>query len=367
MTTVYLIRHAEAEGNLYRIVQGQGNSNLTDRGWRQVKALEQRFREIPVDAVYTSDLYRTCATSSAIYKAKGLPVIRRQDLREIGVGQWEHRTWGDIYRTTPEQIDYFSHKPSAWSVPGGEPAAAVLDRMRRGVTEIAAANEGRTVAIFSHGYAIRLLLGWLQGCDLDDLDKTPTGDNTAVSCLAWEDGALRILFRDDNSHLKTPEFLAGEKPFKRLNALEPGLWFRPLSTPEEREFFPTLAEEVWPEIRDNRPFSREALLSGADTRTTLVGYLREQPVGLIQIGPEPGWVSFLCMRKDFRKQGFGVQLIGQAVLRAREQGCQVLRAAVWPHSPALRFFTDCGFRSAGESGDGRILLEMNIAFDPEFL
>ncbi|MBE6995878.1 MAG: histidine phosphatase family protein, partial [Ruminococcaceae bacterium] len=32
MTTIYLIRHAEAEGNLYRIAQGQGNSNLTDRG-----------------------------------------------------------------------------------------------------------------------------------------------------------------------------------------------------------------------------------------------------------------------------------------------------------------------------------------------
>ena len=38
MTTIYLIRHAEAEGNLYRIAQGQHDSNLTDRGWRQVEA-----------------------------------------------------------------------------------------------------------------------------------------------------------------------------------------------------------------------------------------------------------------------------------------------------------------------------------------
>src|SRR5699024_7807595 len=33
MTTIYLIRHAEAEGNLYRIAQGQANSIITDRGW----------------------------------------------------------------------------------------------------------------------------------------------------------------------------------------------------------------------------------------------------------------------------------------------------------------------------------------------
>ena len=30
MTRIYLVRHAEAEGNLYRIAQGQDNSNRTD-------------------------------------------------------------------------------------------------------------------------------------------------------------------------------------------------------------------------------------------------------------------------------------------------------------------------------------------------
>ena len=89
MTTVYLVRHAEAEGNLYRIAQGQDNSNLTDRGWRQVRALERRFADVHIDAVYSSDLYRTCATASAIYKPKGLPLIRERGLREISVGAWD--------------------------------------------------------------------------------------------------------------------------------------------------------------------------------------------------------------------------------------------------------------------------------------
>ena len=72
MTTIYLIRHAEAEGNLYRIAQGQDDSALTDRGWRQVKALERRFAGVQIDAVYTSDLYRTRATASALYLPRGL-------------------------------------------------------------------------------------------------------------------------------------------------------------------------------------------------------------------------------------------------------------------------------------------------------
>ena len=56
MTTIYLIRHAEAEGNLYRIAQGQANSSITDRGERQIQALARRFADIPIDAVYALSL-----------------------------------------------------------------------------------------------------------------------------------------------------------------------------------------------------------------------------------------------------------------------------------------------------------------------
>ena len=43
MTTVYLIRHAEAEGNLYRRSQGHYNATITDRGYAQIAALSRRF------------------------------------------------------------------------------------------------------------------------------------------------------------------------------------------------------------------------------------------------------------------------------------------------------------------------------------
>ena len=56
MTTIYLIRHAEAEGNLYRIAQGQANSSITDQGERQLQALASRIAAITIDAVNASDL-----------------------------------------------------------------------------------------------------------------------------------------------------------------------------------------------------------------------------------------------------------------------------------------------------------------------
>ena len=59
MTTIYIIRHAEAEGNLYRRFHGWYNSLITENGYRQIAALAARFRDVPIGA-------KTCpsATSS---------------------------------------------------------------------------------------------------------------------------------------------------------------------------------------------------------------------------------------------------------------------------------------------------------------
>lgn len=364
MTSIYLIRHAEAEGNLYRIAQGQDNSNLTDRGWRQVRALEKRFADIHIDAVYASDLYRTCATASAIYKAKGLPLRRLAGLREICVGRWEQRTWGDIYREDPEQMGYFNRQPDKWHVEGAETPRQVLERMLASIRAIVSENEGKTVAAFSHGYAIRLVLAYLQGYPLERLGETPTGDNTAVSLLEAEGDTLRVVFRDDNSHLKTPEFLAEEKVRRRNIALEPGLWFQPLRLPEQADFFRKLVSAAW---NGRGAFDEARLLADAAGRETLVGYLEEEPVGVVQLGPEPGWISLLCIREDCRKRGFGAQLIGQAVQHTRPLGGERLVAALAEDQAARSFFADYGFRSAGILEDGRTRLEKDIRFLPEFL
>lgn len=41
MTSIYLIRHAEAEGNLFRRAQGHWNGKITARGKKQIDALAE--------------------------------------------------------------------------------------------------------------------------------------------------------------------------------------------------------------------------------------------------------------------------------------------------------------------------------------
>ena len=103
MTRLYLIRHAEAEGNLYRVAHGHCNGLITNyRGYQQIDALRERFRKVDIDAVYSSDLYRTQITARAIWLPKALPLHLEPAFREICMGEWEDHTWHELNVRYPE-------------------------------------------------------------------------------------------------------------------------------------------------------------------------------------------------------------------------------------------------------------------------
>ncbi len=93
MTKIYLIRHAEAEGNLYRRIQGHFDGLVTERGKKQISVLAERFKDIDIDALYSSDLVRTKLTSEAITKYHDIEPSYLKSLREICMGVWEDRAW----------------------------------------------------------------------------------------------------------------------------------------------------------------------------------------------------------------------------------------------------------------------------------
>ena len=96
MTEIYVIRHAQAEGNLYHMMQGTWDGDVTALGLRQIDALAERFRHIPIDALYSSDLYRTRLTASAITRWHDVPIQLDKRLREMHVGPWETQFFANV-------------------------------------------------------------------------------------------------------------------------------------------------------------------------------------------------------------------------------------------------------------------------------
>ena len=231
MTRLYLIRHAEAEGNLYRIAHGHYDSLITERGYKQIAALRDRFADIHVDAVYASDLFRTRTTARAIYEPKGLTLHTTPAFREVGIGVWEGHTWQELAMTEPEELHRFNRDMRKWHVEGGETVEGVLTRYIPALRRIAEEYDGKTVAVFSHGTALRLVLGTLQGLTMEEINQTRHADNTAVSLLEYEKGQFRVIYRDDNSHLMASDLstLARQAWWKDKRMAEKGEYYAPMT------------------------------------------------------------------------------------------------------------------------------------------
>lgn len=203
MITVYLIRHAEAEGNIAEIFQGRTNGGITEKGYRQLKDLSERFKDIPIEAVYSSPLKRTMETAKAVNKYHNFDIIKNDGLMEINGGDFEGVLWCDLPKRFPEAFDLWTKRHHDFKINNGESMVEVYDRMKKTITQIVADNKGKTIAIVSHGCAIRNFLCYANKMPFDKLDSIEWSDNTGVCKFEFDDEDLipNVVFQNDASHL----------------------------------------------------------------------------------------------------------------------------------------------------------------------
>ena len=223
MTTIYLIRHGQAEGNLYRRCHSWHNGLLTLKGREQVKALEKRFEGVHFDAVYSSDLYRAMATAGAIYRPRGLALRVDPGLREIGAGIWEDMPWGQLLHDDRDGLAAFLACNPSWQVEGSETFSSVRLRMDRAIRRIAAAHPDQTVAVTSHGCAIKCGLSVWLGVDPGEMDQIPLSNNTGVAKLEVENSQVKVAFYNDDSHLEGASPLPKRLRHPRYGAQRPAV------------------------------------------------------------------------------------------------------------------------------------------------
>ena len=350
MTKIFLIRHAEAEGNIYRRAHGQFNGLIIGRGFAQIEQLRERFTHEKIDAVYSSDLTRTQTTAMAICEPRGLRVNTTPLLREVNIGEWEDTSWGDLKHRFPEMCDLFGKDPALWSAPGGETYRNVRERMRNCISGIGRRHDGEAVAVFSHGFAIRAFLCEIKGIPSHNVELVPYCDNTAVTLLRFENDDFRIEYQGDNSHL------CGEN-----STFAKQTWWREENErkSEDLHYIP------FDDKRDSELFElceREGL-PACDADLKLTAFLEEAPAGLIWLdtGSESGAgrISRIYIKPDFRRMYLGIQLLGQAVSECRKLRRETLRMETAADSPAMAFGVNYGFVKAGGSG-GLCLMEKDI-------
>lgn len=201
-TTIYLVRHAEAEGNVHEFFQGNIDTALTEKGAQQLQHLAERFRSIPLEAIYTSPYRRAVLTAEAVNRWHNLPLNPEYDLREINGGAWEGRRWADLPTAFPAEYEAWTQHMEDFCAPEGEAMTHVYRRMTETLARIERENRGKTIAVVSHGCALRNLLCAIEFGDCTRLLDVGWADNTAVSCVTQDaEHGWQLLFKNDSTHL----------------------------------------------------------------------------------------------------------------------------------------------------------------------
>lgn len=173
MARLLLVRHGETDWNLRRIWQGHADAALNETGRAQARALAERLAGVRFDAAYASDLSRAHATAVAILAGRDLELRLETGLREIDVGEWAGLTRAEIRERWPDG-----------ACPGGEDVEAFRARVVAAVTRIAAAHEGESVLVVTHGGCIRSVQRAILG------EPLPVLENCAAYAVAYRGGAL---------------------------------------------------------------------------------------------------------------------------------------------------------------------------------
>lgn len=177
-----LIRHAQTidnvNGDLGTRVPGPG---LTELGHRQAAAIPEALASEPIEAIYVSTMVRTRLTAEPLARSRGLDLREIDGIQEISAGDLEARNDEESVHTYMRTIfswwDDFDAR-----IPGGEDGNEFYGRFAGAIGRIAGRHDG-TVAVFSHGAAIRTWASWTSGNIDAEFSRSHRLENTAVIVL----------------------------------------------------------------------------------------------------------------------------------------------------------------------------------------
>ncbi|MDX5423424.1 MAG: histidine phosphatase family protein [Hymenobacteraceae bacterium] len=214
---VYIIRHGQTDYNLQGIVQGSGvDSHLNEEGRQQAALFFRKYKDIPLDKVYTSTLQRSIQSVQGFLDL-GIPHEQHAGLNEINWGTREGM------RITPEEDAYYYNLLQTWCdgqtgvcIEGGESPELVAERQKGFIDLMLGRPEEESILICMHGRAMRILLCNLLRYPLRCMDQF-LHQNLCLYQLDYTGSMFTVKKYCDVTHLKETAEGAGAAHSLRTN------------------------------------------------------------------------------------------------------------------------------------------------------
>ena len=187
--TFYFIRHGRTIWNEQGLMQGSGDSPLTEEGIKSAVKTEQALQNVDFIAAYSSCLQRTIDTANYIIGDRDIPLFQHCGLNEHYFGSWEGTNVERI-RPLPE-FQQMINDPANYKAEsnGGETYEQLAKRAIAAVQDIIKIHQEGNILVVSHGHTLRLLLSLLGGATLEnhrDEGKSVSLLNTSISIVKYD-------------------------------------------------------------------------------------------------------------------------------------------------------------------------------------
>lgn len=199
MTTLFLIRHASCSGLGHTLWGRTANITLDLKGELQVQRLVERFKDVPLDAIYSSPMERALQTAEPLARNAKLEIRESQALNEIDFGDWTGKTFEEL--STDEVWRRFNTRRSGTTIPGGESFLEVQNRIVKELNTIANEHPNTRVAIVTHADTIRAAVVYFAAIPIDLIERIEISP-CSVSVVALDDESVTLLTINNTSELE---------------------------------------------------------------------------------------------------------------------------------------------------------------------
>lgn len=198
---LYIMRHGETDDNTRRVLQGQKDNPLNERGILQAREAGKELSHISFDRIYVSPLIRAIHTASLATGRSREDFIIEERIKEISFGVLEGTVSDDM---KPPYSNFFLN-PDAYVAPaGGESFQELLCRVQDFLDEIKGTLPGKNVLLVSHGAAIHAIINCINKQDISHFWDMKLA-NCGIAEVSDETGEYKLIKeckKEDNNYTK---------------------------------------------------------------------------------------------------------------------------------------------------------------------
>jgi 2,3-bisphosphoglycerate-dependent phosphoglycerate mutase len=210
-TRFIIVRHGQTQWNHRGIRQGHLDSDLTEKGIAQAKALGIRLARERFARLYSSDLGRAVHTARIIVASTGHQIVTDDRLRERHLGIFQGLDGDEIRSRYPEEHRLHRSVGPDYVIPGGESVRQQVARNVAYLTEIAPQHLGETIVVVTHGGVLSGLFRHTFSIPFD-APRRFEFTNAGLNVFNYQEGNWFLQTWGDTSHLCEVGTLDGDDP-----------------------------------------------------------------------------------------------------------------------------------------------------------